>query len=141
MNMRLLDTTVKYEILMVQAMKQRPRLTQEEQHSVIKSFASGEFNVLVCTNIGEEGLDIVATDFAIFYEPVASEIRSIQRRGRVGRQKSGKVIFLITSDTRDEAYFWAALRKEKKMKGILYDMQEKKSLNKKKSLIDWIKSY
>ena len=140
-NNLLVDNGIKSDILIGQAMKQSPGLTQEEQISVIKSFAEGEFNVLVCTNIGEEGLDIAATDYAIFYEPVPSEIRSIQRRGRVGRQKSGKVIFLITSDTRDEAYFWAALRKEKKMKGILYDIQERKSLNKKKSLIDWIKDY
>jgi Fanconi anemia group M protein len=89
--------------------------------------------------VGEEGLDVPAVDYAIFYEPVPSEIRSIQRRGRVGRQIAGKVYFLITKDTRDEVYYWSSLRKEKRMKGILYDLKNGKKLDKKKSLLDWTK--
>ena len=70
---------------------------------------------------------IASADTAIFYEPVASEIRTIQRRGRVGRTKLGKIIFLITKDTRDEANFYTAKRKESKMKEILRGMQAQKT--------------
>jgi Fanconi anemia group M protein len=127
------------EILIGQATRERVGLTQEKQIETLRRFAGNEFNVLVTTSIGEEGLDIVATDVAIFYEAVASEIRTIQRRGRVGRQTFGKVIFLITKDTRDEAYYWAAFHKEKRMKGILYDMKERKRLDRRKgTLIDFI---
>jgi len=126
---------VKSEILIGQTIKEGKGMTQEKQIETLKSFAAGEFNVLVTSSIGEEGLDIVATDFAIFYEPVPSEIRMIQRRGRVGRQTAGKVMFLITKNTRDEAYYWAAFHKEKKMKGILYDMKNRKI---KKNLNDWV---
>jgi len=124
-------------ILVGQATKERKGLTQQEQIEILKRFSEKKFNVLVGTSISEEGLDVPAVDFAIFYEAVPSEIRAIQRRGRVGRQVAGKTIFLITKKTRDEAYYWAAFHKEKRMKGILYDMKER--MDKKRSLKDWVK--
>ncbi len=130
---------VKTETLVGQAIKNGRGMSQEQQIEILKKFGVGDFNVLVTSSIGEEGLDIPTVDYAIFYEPVPSEIRAIQRRGRVGRHAAGKIIFLITKDTRDEAHFFAALRKEKKMKGILYDMKEGKRLERKKNLIDWVK--
>jgi Fanconi anemia group M protein len=130
---------IKCEILIGQARKENKGMTQEEQVKTLKRFSNGEFNVLIGTSISEEGLDIPAVDYAIFYESVPSEIRTLQRRGRVGRQKFGKVIFLLTKGTRDEAYYWAAFQKEKKMKGILYSMKESKRLEKPKNLLDWLK--
>ncbi|MBI5061185.1 MAG: hypothetical protein HZB67_02625 [Candidatus Aenigmarchaeota archaeon] len=100
-------------------------LTQKEQIQRLEGFKSGIYNILVCTSIGEEGLHVAGADLAVFYEPVPSEIRSIQRRGRVGRLNIGKTITLITKNTRDEAYHWSSINKEKKMKGILYGMQNK----------------
>jgi Fanconi anemia group M protein len=124
-------------VLVGQDIKEGSGLTQKEQIETIKKFACGDFNVLIGTSVSEEGLDIPAVDYAIFYEPVPSEIRSIQRRGRVGRQTAGKTIFLITKGTRDEAYYWAALNKEKRMKGVLQEMQAGRPLRRKKSLLDW----
>jgi len=122
-----------------QAVKNGKGLTQEKQIETLKRFKDGEFNVLVATSIGEEGLDVPAVDYAIFFEPVPSEIRMIQRRGRVGRQAAGKIVFFITKNTRDEAYYWAAFHKEKKMRGILYDMKERADRKaKRKSLKEWV---
>jgi ERCC4-related helicase len=118
---------------------ERTGLSQENQIEMLSKFRAGEFPVLVATSVGEEGLDVPSVDYAIFYEPVASEIRMIQRRGRTGRQAAGKVIFMITRGTRDEAYFYAALRKEKRMKGILYEMKSGKGLRKKRNLLDFAK--
>ncbi len=98
-------------------------LTQKEQIDVIKDFNAGYYNCLITSPIGEEGLHIPSADIAVFYDSVPSEIRTIQRRGRVGRTKLGKVIFLLTKGTRDEGYFWTAYRREKKMKSILRKMQ------------------
>ena len=128
---------IKSDILIGQARKGKGGLTQKEQIEKIKKFANLEFNVLCGTSITEEGLDIPQVDYTIFYEPVPSEIRSIQRRGRTGRTHPGTVIFLITKKTRDEAYYWAAFHKEKKMKGILFDLKNRKTL--KKTLFDWLK--
>jgi len=94
-------------------------LTQKEQAQVIKQFKEGEYNVLIATSVAEEGLDIPSTDMVVFYEPIPSEIRLIQRRGRTGRKMPGKVIILITKGTSDEGYYWAAKRKEKRMRSEL----------------------
>jgi len=90
-------------------------LSQKEQVDILEKFRAGEVNVLVATSIGEEGLDIPQVDLVVFYEPVPSEIRTIQRRGRTGRSAAGRVIMLVTKDTRDEAYLYSARRKERKM--------------------------
>ncbi len=94
-------------------------LTQKEQAQVIKQFKEGEYNVLIATSVAEEGLDIPSTDMVVFYEPIPSEIRVIQRRGRTGRKMPGKVIILITKGTSDEGYYWVAKRKEKRMRSEL----------------------
>ena len=90
-------------------------LSQKEQVEILERFKGGEVNVIVATSIGEEGLDIPQVDVVVFYEPVPSEIRTIQRRGRTGRSAAGRVVMLVTKDTRDEAYFYSARRKERKM--------------------------
>ncbi|MGA9098988.1 MAG: helicase-related protein, partial [Methanotrichaceae archaeon] len=90
-------------------------LSQKKQTEILNKFRSGEFNVLIATSVGEEGIDIPATDLVLFYEPVPSEIRSIQRKGRTGRARAGRVVVLIAKGTRDEAYYWISDRKEKSM--------------------------
>ncbi|MBI5228984.1 DEAD/DEAH box helicase [Candidatus Micrarchaeota archaeon] len=98
-------------------------MSQKEQIQLLEKFRAKEFNVLVASSVGEEGLDIPAVDLVIFYEAVPSEIRAIQRRGRTGRVRSGNVVVLITRDTRDEAYFWISKRKEKKMRQVISEMR------------------
>ena len=90
-------------------------LKQKEQVEIIKKFREGEYNVLVATSVAEEGLDVPSTDLVVFYEPIPSEIRSIQRKGRAGRRRIGKVVILIAKGTKDEAYYWLSRRKELKM--------------------------
>lgn len=94
-------------------------LSQKEQLSILSDFKKSNHNVLVSTSVGEEGLDIVAVDLVIFYEPIPSAIRTIQRRGRTGRQTRGKVIILVTKNTRDESNRWTAHHKEKRMYRII----------------------
>jgi Fanconi anemia group M protein len=100
-------------------------LKQEEQHLILEKFRNGEFNILVASSVAEEGLDIPAVDLVVFYEPIPSEIRSIQRRGRTGRSEVGRVIILITKDSRDEAYLWAERSREKKMQHIVKWLRSK----------------
>ena len=94
-------------------------MSQEEQSAVLESFRNGEFDVLVATSIAEEGLDIPEVDLVVFYEPIPSEIRYIQRRGRTGRKSSGCVTILAAKDTIDERYLYASKRRMEKMKQIL----------------------
>jgi len=100
-------------------------LNQKEQKEIIEKFQKGDYNILVSTSIAEEGLDIPSTDLVVFYEPVPSEIRTIQRRGRTGRRRAGKVIVLVTRDTKDEAYFWSSRKKELQMRRELESLKRK----------------
>ena len=93
----------------------RKGLSGREQVRRLDEFRKGNANVLLATSIGEEGLDIPSADLVIFYEPVSSEIRTIQRRGRTGRKRLGEVIVLIAEGTRDEGAKAAALRREENM--------------------------
>ncbi|HID17425.1 TPA: DEAD/DEAH box helicase, partial [Candidatus Bathyarchaeota archaeon] len=100
-------------------------LTQREQVAILDDFKGGKHNVLVATQIGEEGLDIVECDEVIFYDSVPSAIRYIQRRGRTGRKTPGKVIVLMASGTKDEGYYWIAKRREKAMGEALAKLSKK----------------
>ena len=106
---------VNCEIFVGQTKKGDTGLSQKEQRKILDEFREGIFNVIVATSIGEEGLDIPKVDLVVFYEPIPSAIRTIQRRGRTGRQEKGRVIVLMTKKTRDESYKWSAYHKEKRM--------------------------
>jgi ERCC4-related helicase/ERCC4-type nuclease len=98
-------------------------MTQTEQQDVLDAFRAGEFEVLVSTSVAEEGLDVPEVDLVLFYEPVPSAIRSIQRKGRTGRQAEGRVKVLMAEDTRDEAYFWISKREEDRMEDELRELK------------------
>jgi Fanconi anemia group M protein len=98
-------------------------LTQDEQLERIEAFREGETNVLVSTSVGEEGLDIPDVDLVVFYEAVASAIRSIQRRGRTGREGRGRVVVLMARGTSDEAAYWTANRREQRMRELVRELQ------------------
>jgi len=100
-------------------------LTQKKQAEILHRFRSGEHNVLIATSVGEEGIDIPSTDLVLFYEPVPSEIRSIQRKGRTGRARAGRVVVLMAKGTRDEAYYWISDRKEKTMQRQIRGLSRK----------------
>ncbi|HVC27800.1 MAG TPA: DEAD/DEAH box helicase [Nitrososphaerales archaeon] len=99
-----------------------PGLTQEKQASLIRDLRKGYLNTLVATSIAEEGLDIPEVDLVVFYEPVPSEIRHIQRRGRTGRKTAGKVVILVANGTSDAFYVQASARRVEKMREIAGDL-------------------
>ena len=99
-------------------------MTQTEQQETLDAFRAGEFQVLVSTSVAEEGLDVPEVDLVLFYEPVPTAIRSIQRKGRTGRQAEGRVVVLLAEDTRDEAYFWKAQNEEDRMAEELRELQD-----------------
>jgi len=102
------------KIFVGQAKKAGTGLNQKEQKKIIEEFSAGEINCLVSTSIGEEGLDIPEVNTVIFYEPIPSAIRSIQRTGRTARLMEGKLIILITKGTRDETSYYVSRSREKK---------------------------
>ena len=101
-------------------------MSQKMQLESLDMFRSGEANVLVATSVGEEGLDVPNADLVIFYEPVGSEIRTIQRRGRTGRQRAGTVHVLIAKDTRDEGARASAKHREQRMFRSIQQVRRKR---------------
>ncbi|KAK0456289.1 hypothetical protein EV421DRAFT_1751492 [Armillaria borealis] len=80
----------------------RKGFSQREQLEVIKRFKDDEFNVLVATSIGEEGLDIGEVDLIVCYDAQKTPIRMLQRLGRTGRKRAG-VVHVLLSEGREEA--------------------------------------
>ncbi|KAJ3185501.1 hypothetical protein HDU87_000124 [Geranomyces variabilis] len=78
--------------------------TQKEQLEVISKFQGGSYNVLVATSIGEEGLDIGEVDLIICFDTQNSPIRMLQRMGRTGRKREGKIVLLLTEGKEEEAH-------------------------------------
>jgi len=114
------------EVSSVELIGQKEGITQKQQLETIRLFEEGKYNVICCTSIGEEGVNIPQLTTAIFFDQGSgSEIRKIQRMGRVGRLKAGKIIHLITKNTRDQAYYWRSQRNIKKMQNIIETMQKK----------------
>ncbi|KAF2498441.1 P-loop containing nucleoside triphosphate hydrolase protein [Lophium mytilinum] len=76
------------------ASKNSEGMDQKTQLDVIQKFKNGVYNTLIATSIGEEGLDIGEVDLIICYDSKASPIRMLQRMGRTGRKRAGKIILL-----------------------------------------------
>ena len=98
--------------------------SQNKQIDLINQFRMGKINVLIATSVAEEGLDIPNVDAIIFYEPVPSEIRLIQRRGRTGRHSAGRCYILLTRSTVDIPFQKVAERKEAVMNYVLTTPKE-----------------
>jgi Fanconi anemia group M protein len=116
---------IRSKMFVGQAKKNGSGLSQKDQKKIIEEFSRGEINVLCATCIAEEGLDIPEVNTVIFYEPVASAIRTIQRTGRTARLMKGKLIILITEKTRDESFFYVSRAREKKMKTAIENVKTK----------------
>ncbi|MCL4364914.1 DEAD/DEAH box helicase family protein [Candidatus Marsarchaeota archaeon] len=103
----------------------REGVTQEQQKKTLSDFRNGEFDVLVASSIGEEGIDIPGVDVVIFYEPIPNEVRNIQRRGRTGRFDSGDIYILVASGTKDQIYLRISEQRETKMMNLIHSVNEK----------------
>jgi len=111
--------------LLVRPKKNLGGLSQKEQKEIIEEFSLGKIEVLCATCIGEEGLDIPEVNSVIFYEPVPSAIRTIQRTGRTARLMEGKLIILLTRNTKDEISYYVSKHRERKMYSAIDSIKTK----------------
>ncbi len=120
---------MKSAVFIGQAKKRDSGLNQKQQKLILEQFRNNEFDVLIATSVAEEGLDVPSVDLVVFYEPVPSAVRTIQRRGRTGRSSSGRVVILVANNTRDVAYQWSTHHKEKRMHKIISELNKKLVFN------------
>ncbi|XP_075388221.1 Fanconi anemia group M protein [Tenrec ecaudatus] len=78
--------------------------TQKEQLQVVKQFRDGGYNTLVSTCVGEEGLDIGEVDLIICFDAQKSPIRLIQRMGRTGRKRKGRIVVILSEGREEHTY-------------------------------------
>src|SRR3989344_582198 len=121
---------IKLKIFVGQSKKQGTGLSQKEQQQIMSEFKEGKVNLIIATSIAEEGLDIPEVNSVIFYEPIPSAIRKIQRMGRTARLMKGKTYILLTLGTLDEIFYYASRSKEKRMYKTI-DLIKKDMENKK----------
>jgi Fanconi anemia group M protein len=114
-------------------------MDQRLQTETLDEFRRGEFQVLVSSSIGEEGLHVPDVDLVVFYEAVPSEIRYIQRRGRTGRTTEGRVVILLAQGTVDEAYYYSTLLKESRMRELVRESTKpRKRRQRNPTLMDFV---
>ncbi len=115
-------------------------LRQKDQIRILEQFKQGHYNILVSTSVGEEGLDVAQCDLVVFYDVVPSEIRAIQRSGRTGRKREGKVIILAARNTRDEGFYWASRAKRGQLNDIIEEVKSELEGQKQKNLDDFFEA-
>ncbi|XP_046398498.1 uncharacterized protein LOC124165234 isoform X2 [Ischnura elegans] len=94
--------------------------TQKQQLQVIRRFREGGYNVLVSTCVGEEGLDIGEVDLIVCYDaPHASPLRLVQRMGRTGRKREGRVVTLVTKEIEEQKHRQGLRQKGMMLKSLL----------------------
>ncbi|PPQ76176.1 hypothetical protein CVT26_009353 [Gymnopilus dilepis] len=94
-------------------------MSQKEQLEVINKFKAGEYNVLVATSIGEEGLDIGEIDITVCYDADKAPTRMVQRFGRTGRKRDGYIHALL-AEGREEKNIDAADLKYKEVQKVVH---------------------
>ncbi|XP_013379529.1 Fanconi anemia group M protein [Lingula anatina] len=93
--------------------------SQKEQLRVMKQFRDGGYNTLVSTCVGEEGLDIGDVDLIICFDAHKSPIRLIQRMGRTGRKREGRIVMLVTEGKEENIYNQSQYSKRSIHKAIM----------------------
>jgi len=93
-------------------------MSMEQQASALLQFRD-RAGILVCTSIGEEGLDVPVADIEVWVDPPSNPKKWIQRFGRILRQadgkKTAKTYALLTSKTHERNKL---LKTKAKVEGI-----------------------
>uniref|UniRef100_A0A665UZR2 FA complementation group M n=1 Tax=Echeneis naucrates TaxID=173247 RepID=A0A665UZR2_ECHNA len=93
--------------------------TQKEQLEVVHRFRQGGFNTLVSTCVGEEGLDIGEVDLIVCFDAQKSPIRLVQRMGRTGRKRQGRIVIILAEGREEKIYNQSQSNKRSVYKSIL----------------------
>ncbi|XP_061468630.1 Fanconi anemia group M protein isoform X2 [Rhineura floridana] len=92
--------------------------TQKEQLEVVKRFRDGGYNTLVSTCVGEEGLDIGEVDLIVCFDAQKSPIRLVQRMGRTGRKRQGRILVILSEGREERTYNQSQSNKRSLLKAI-----------------------
>ena len=72
---------------------------------MVRKFREGGYNTLVATCVGEEGLDIGEVDLIVCFDAHKSPIRLVQRMGRTGRKRRGRIVVIVTQGKEEQVRY------------------------------------
>lgn len=68
-------------------------MEDNHQRKIVKLFQKGKVNLLICTSVAEEGLDITQCSLVVRFDLPLTEAAYIQSRGRARKPESMYVMF------------------------------------------------
>ena len=117
----------KYGLSEVASLVGKGDMSMDQQASALFHFRHGA-RILICTSIGEEGLDIPSADLEIWIDPPNNPRKWIQRFGRILRQpgdkKLAKTIALVSNQTHEKAKLLNVKKNVEKTYGFTQRMKK-----------------
>ena len=86
-------------------------LSMPVQQDTLDDFRSGRTNLVIGTDVLEEGIDISACNLVVCYDKPVNLKSYIQRRGRARQRKSTYTIMFATDDVSPDLRRWKALER------------------------------
>ncbi|KAI9476109.1 MAG: dicer-2 protein [Benjaminiella poitrasii] len=110
------------------------QMTFKDQNKTIEKFKTGEYNLLIATNVAEEGLDIQPCNVVIRFDFFHTLIAYIQSRGRA-RRKDSKYILLVEKGNASQQGMLSEFRAlETDMKNFCQMLPEERNIANKYSI-------
>ncbi|CAI2724213.1 unnamed protein product [Schistosoma spindalis] len=94
-------------------------ISQRDQIRVMDGFRSGVYNTLVSTCVGEEGIDVGQVDLIVCFDASKSPIQLMQRQGRTGRKRLGRIVVLLTEGREERNHAVSIARTSSVHKALL----------------------
>ncbi|CAH1788621.1 unnamed protein product [Owenia fusiformis] len=98
--------------------------TDRRQMNILDQFRDGKINVLIGTDVVQEGLDIPKCNFVIRYNFVSNEIGSVQGKGRA-RHVDSRCYLIVPKGSTNEKRENANLLKVEQMEAALKELDNK----------------
>lgn len=88
---------------------------RKSQENTLEEFKRGERNLIVCTTVLEEGIDVPTCHLVICFDRPKNLKSFVQRRGRARKEQSKYIIFLDDGDTSAQPVKWQSLEETLKI--------------------------
>jgi len=102
-------------------------MSMEQQASALMHFKE-KAKVLVCTSIGEEGLDIPVADLEVWMDPPSNPRKWIQRFGRIlrqsGRKKVANIYAIVSMMTHERRKLLSVMKRVERIYGFTQNIRE-----------------